>query len=370
MSAAIEKTSRRQRLDDEYVKLVDTAGELICYYGPSLITDIFAVQTIIDATLFFISGEHQRFRITPDEIPGVLEATFINPRVPTFFSSLLPHEETVAPQKARKKASAVAQRARKKCAFFTLLFSRQRRFPTEPEIVQLKADIKLFHYTVHVCGLRDARDAELAMNIIERALTASQLRMDDPVLLDEMTGEDTNRKDFLRSNNKCCSDSLVISPGDVVMTNICGKFPKTLNLRRTFCILDDKYPSILSYLTTMSKSNYLAITLFEHEPFMPVREKEEVEDLEGLLLARRTYLMSGKKVRSKIAKHTFFVYASGRFIQSSRNNASALKFTEICMALLHKVTADIIPPVVEEEESVVEGTPGAESSDESEEMDE
>lgn len=358
----MEKVSRRQRLDEEYITLLDDDQKILCQYGPSLITDIFAIQTIIDATLFFIAGEHKKFRVTPNEIPDVLEASFLSPRIPTFFAPLLPSDEIST--QSRQKSSEIIQRARKKCAFFTLQFSRARRMPNEPEIVQLRADVKLFHYTVHVCGLRDARDAELAMTIISHALTTSQERMNDPAVLEEMAAGDRLRRDFLQSNNRCCTETLTISLGDVVMTNICGKFPRTLSLRTTFHELQQRYPGVLSYLTTMSKSNYLAITLFEHEPFMPIRTREEIGDeLEDLTLAKRTYLMSGKKVRSKIPKHTFFVYASGRFIQSSRNNTTALKFTDLCMRLLHAITADAIPPVVEDGESTT-GTAPEESSDE------
>lgn len=356
----MEKTTRRQRLDDEYVTLLDENNNLLCYYGPSLITDIFAVQTIIDATLFFISGEYQRFKLEPETIPEVLTVSFENPRIPTFFSSLLPPSEP----REKKKVSTLAQRARKKCAFFTLNFTRQRRLPTEPEVVELRADVKLFHYTVHVCGLRDPHDAELAIRLIELALTQSQEHMNDPALLEEMANGDKNRQEFLQSNNRCCSEPLVISPGDVVMTNICGRFPKTLNLRSTFQILEDNYPGVISYLTTMSKSNYLAITMFEHEPFVPIRTREEIgEELHDLILTRRTYLLSGKKIRSKIPKHTFFVYASGRFIQSSRNNAAALQYTRLCMSLLHKVTADIASPAIEDEESMLDTVPEDESDE-------
>lgn len=369
----MEKISRRQRLDEEYLPLSTEDGQLLCNYGPSLITDIFKVQTIVDATLFFISGEYLRFTIGADD-PEVTDVKFLNPRIPTFFAHLLPHASVARkPRKPRAPPKTAAdgekkrapQRARKKCAFFRMVVNRRKRLPSEPETVVLLADVKLFHYTTHVCGLRNSQDAELVMRVLEQALTSAQARLDNPELLIEFANGNEVRRDFLQGNTKCCSMPLIISPGDVVMTNICGKFPNFLRLRATHKLLRENYPGVISCLTTMSKSNYLAVTLFEHEPFFPIRTRVEMmADGDGVVRevqeAQHDYLMLSKKGKSKTPKHTFFVHASGRFIQSSRNNLTSLLFTEICMILLHKVTEGMKPPVIVED---VEGATPEDGSD-------
>ncbi len=345
-------------------------GEPLCFYGPSLITVIFNTQTIVDATLFFITGSHSRYNfkdsLTPEH-SDVLEVRFVKPRIPSFFAHLLPQDEEScgmdpglsiikkprrsrsSPKKETAEKRGGTQRARKKCAFFTVLILRKARIPSEPAVVQLSADVKIFHYTAHVCGLRDSRDAELVMYFIHQAFTDSQALLDsgNPDVFTTFAAGNVTRRAFLESNTKCCTIPLVLSEGDVVMTNICGRFPKSLNLRETYRSLSINYPGVLTYLTTMSKSNYLAVTLFEHPPFNPIRTLEEMgESVKEIRESRHNYLMSSKKVRSELRKHTFFIYASGRFIQSSRNNATSLLFTEHCMRLLHAVTAGSEPPII------------------------
>ncbi len=361
MASAL-KQSRRQRLDEEYRSLNNSAtGEVLCQYGPSLITVIFNVQTIVDATLFFIAGAHERYKVRPtDEI--VLQAKFVNPRIPTFFSHLLPSSESITAQyqqhkKPTRRQVAAAelrqsrpaqQRARKRCAFFNLLITRRGRDATEPPVVNIAADVKLFHYTAHVCGLRDARDAELVMRVIHEAFVENQARLEEGDL-ELPEGTDAEVRAFLESNTRCCTVPLVISEGDVVMTNICGRFPKSLNLRLVYYRLTENYPGVLAYLTTMSKSNYLAITLFE-EVSLTTQAELTATEVREIKESRYSYLISSKKLRSKSRKHTFFVYASGRFIQSSRNNAASLIFTENCMKILHDVSLDLEAPLLAEEE--------------------
>ncbi len=379
MATTAVKISRRQRLDEEYISLPDAAGTLepLCFYGPSLITVIFNAQTIVDATLFFIAGAHKTY--TFDGTPDILSVQFVRPRIPSFFIHLLPVEEggeepvkrtrrprIVAPKPVEEGKKRSAERARKRCAFFTVLISRRGRSASEPAIVHLAADVKLFHYTAHVCGLRDARDAKIVMHFIHQAFVANQGRLDstDPDVMNEISGGDAMRRSFLDSNKKCCTVPLEVSEGDVVMTNICGRFPKTLNLRQTYISLSTNYPGVLTYLTTMSKSNYLAITLFEDAPFTPIRSRSEMGELvDEVMAARHSYLISSKKVRAKKPRTTFFIYASGRFIQSSRNNATALHNTERCMRLLHTIVADFEPPVIIEDE---EGTATEADPDEDE----
>lgn len=356
------KISRRQKLDEEYkTLLLPDSEEPLCFYGPSLITVIFNAKTIVDATLFFICGAHNRYTFIPsDDNPHVLDAVFSKPRIPSFFEHLLPEQEgpMIDGKKHHPRAPGtgkaqdditirkhILQKARKRCAFFNIKLSRERRHPTEPAVVVLSGDIKLFNGTVHVCGLRDPRDADMIMKVIHQALVDNQLLLDslDPKVLDFLSGGSTERRAFLSSNKRCCTLPLVISQGDVVMTNICGRYAKILNLRGTYTLLKENYPAVLPYLTTMSKSNYLAITLFEHYPFNPVRNKSELteEEIESIEIAKHSYLMSGKKVaRPKVRKHTFFIHSSGRFIQSSRNNATSLLYTETCMRLLHTIATE------------------------------
>jgi hypothetical protein len=364
---AADKLTRRQRLDDEYLPLlIPNKSEPVCFYGPSLITVIFNVQTIVDATLFFISGGHLRYSFRPLDLhPEVSAVKFVNPRIPNFFTHLLPDDVVVESKRGRRAKPEEepakkrgAQRARKRCAFFTVQVTRQGR-PGESPIVQLSADVKLFHKTAHVCGLRDVRDAKIVMNFIHAVFMENQSHLDrirnaasSGDALRQMSMGDATRYAFLTSNNWCCSVPLIVSEGDVVMTNICGRFPHSLNLRASYLALAINYPGILSYLTTMSKSNYLVVTLFEHFPFEPVRNKAElgIEGTEEVRAARHSYLMSSKKLRAKLRKHTFFIYASGRFIQSSRNNVTALSYTERCMKLLHTVSEGVEAPVVIEDE--------------------
>lgn len=354
------KTLRRQKLDEEYQPLLDEGDIILCFFGSSLITVIFGVQTIVDATLFFISGGHKRYRFTPSEESerlGILDVHFGEPRIPSFFAHLLPGSADTGSNQQQDESRQ--QRARKRCAFFNIVVSRRGRTATEPPIVQLSADVKLFHYTVHVCGLRDLKDADMVMSIIHDAFIDNQNSLSSQKDLTELAGGNAERLSFLESNNRCCTIPLIISEGDVVMTNSCGRFPHTLNLRATYHILTERYPGVLAYLTTMSKSNYLAITLFEHSPFNPILTIEEMspEMREELKSARAEYLISSKKSRSKLRKHTFFIYASGRFIQSSRNNATALQYTATCMKLLHTVSSglevEIIPDEDEEEDEEV-----------------
>lgn len=379
VSAAVgENIARRQRLDDEHRPLVDTTtGQVIASYGPSLITVIFNVETLVDATLFFIAGAHTRYHyVRADDSDNIHEVRFVNPRVPTFFAHLLPQGGVGESAAHAKKPSRHlvppslpiqpqpggesrvrrrgGQRARKRCAFFTMLITRTGR-PGEPPIVHLAADVKLFHYTAHVCGLRDADDARIVMRFIHLAFTELQGQLDaarPPAdeegreLMELLSGGVETRRAFLEGNTRCCSIPLVVSDGDVVMTNMCGRFPTGLNLRASFRLLTRDYPAVLTYLTTMSKSNYLVVTLFEHEPFDPVLKREEMSEelVERILSEKVSYLVSSKRLRSRHRKHTFFIYASGRFIQSSRNNATALSYTERCMKLLHAVSFGIAAP--------------------------
>lgn len=487
-TATREQAERRKRLDSEHHDLIDPeTGVVLASYGPSLITVIFNAETLVDPTLFFISGGHLDFVfISREDEDGVLDVRFVNPRVPTYFTHLLPTttstteerdirgqdlpessgrpniiaEGEIVPDKsqsefiaekedqpatelqegeadedskhhhhlsfpeeveeedpcedpklqevveeenrgstaAQAKRKRGGQRTRKRCAFFTMLVTRKGRLPGEAETVHLAADVKLFHYTTHVCGLRNAEDAALVMRFICEAFTKNQIKLDKTrtvipraivsrnsvdqpdieedaegssvaqpsvsefgsvsrprdeerrLILDELSGGNSVRRAFLESNSHCCSLPLTISEGDVVMTNMCGKWPSTLNLRATYRALSANYPGVLSYLTTMSKSNYLVVTLFEHAPFEPILNLEEVLNeggramLERIKHEKHTYLMSSKRMRSKLRKHTFFVYASGRFIQSSRNNATALSYTIRCMKLLHSVSSGIASP--------------------------
>lgn len=369
--SATTKNTRRQRLDEEYQPLIAAdSTEPLCFFGRSLITVIFNAQTIVDATLFFITGAHKSYIFTPcTEHPDVVDVSFSQPRIPHFFNHLLPDnvDDATHPPKKTRVATVKAdeeppttskhraERARKRCAFFTVHVTRRSSTLEESPLVHLSADVKLFHYTAHVCGLRTARDAEIVMYFIHQAFVANQrlLDSDDAEVFTRLAGGDATRRAFLESNRKCCTIPLEVSQGDVVMTNICGRFPKCLNLRETYRAISTNYPGVLSYLTTMSKSNYLAVTLFEDAPFVPILSRvvmstaaaEEVDQ------ARLAYLISSKKSRSKMRKHTFFIYASGRFIQSSRNNVTALLFSAHCMRLLHAVSEGIESPAIVEEES-------------------
>lgn len=399
-TASQAKISRRQRLDDEHRDLRDEDGSILASYGSSLITMIFNVNTLVDATLFFISGGHRRYVFKPLESdPDVIDVRFVNPRIPSFFTHLLPQdvEEDTKPPARRPRSVAEApaasskkkrsgQRARKRCAFFTVQITRNARPSSEP--VHLSADVKLFHYTAHVCGLRDVDDARIVTRFIHAAFIENQKQLDAthmPLIavegfteascvahLDLMAGGSSERRAFLESNHHCCTQPLTVSEGDVVMTNLCGRFPKTINLRATFRSLMANYPGVLAYLTTMSKSNYLVITLFEHAPFEPILTREEMlstggeELIEDVKMQRRSYLMANKRVRSKHRKHTFFIYASGRFIQSSRNNATALSYTARCMKLLHTVSATIPSPTLiddDPESGVADGESDGEISE-------
>lgn len=234
------------------------------------------------------------------------------------------------------------QRARKRCAFFTMLITRTGH-SGEPATVKLSADIKLFHYTAHVCGLRDVRDARLVMRYIHNAFTGLQVQLDADTgneLAEAFSEGNRDRATFITENRACCSIPLTVSEGDVVMTNLCGRFPQGLNLRATFTAISEQYPGVYTYLTTMSKSNYLVVILFEHEP-VRVRGEMTEEQIQKSQQDRISYLMSSKRLRSRYRKHTFFIYASGRFIQSSRNNATALDYTRECMKLLSSVSSQV-----------------------------
>lgn len=395
-----ENSVRRQRLDDEHRALLDpSSGELLASYGSSLITVIFNVETLVDATLFFIGGGHLRYQyIRKDDADAIHEVRFVNPRVPVFFMNLLQSTDggsmETASARGRNSAEGLlegppdarrsrrgGQRARKRCAFFTMLITRTGS-DGEPLIVHLAADVKLFHYTAHVCGLRNIKDAQTVMRFIHEAFTNLQNQLNimkagpppslsslaigcgaaveeeegeaasaSQVAADLLSGGDPTRRAFLEVNTQCCSLPLIVSEGDVVMTNLCGRFPTPLNLRATFHTLSQEYPGVLTYLTTMSKSNYLVVTLFEHAPFEPLRTRHQMTaDLQQQVQTERVaYLMSSKRLRSRHRKHTFFIYASGRFIQSSRNNATALSYTERCMKLLHAVSTPVLAEVEESE---------------------
>lgn len=318
MARKIEETqlSRRQRLDEEHAPLLGDDGMELAKYGPSLITVIFNVSTLIDATLFFISGFH---------LQPPYDAIFTSPRVPSSFMNLLPSS---GGHYQRKTNGSSSSKSSKKCAFFTITTHDKR----------LIADVKLFQSTAHVCGLRNLDDARVIMEIIERAFEECQRQLEDEdafrtQILPRLSPE---VRTFLEANRKCCTIPLIISEGDVVMTNMCGKFSKNINLRSTYELIRQDYPGVLGYLTTMSKSNYLVITLFEKAPFEPITKLSDMSPsrYSDVIRERRSYLLATKRTRSKHGKHTFFIYASGRFIQSSRNNTTALEFTKKCMKLL------------------------------------
>jgi hypothetical protein len=309
-------------------ELLDSeTGELLAHYDSSLITVIFKVETLIDPTIFFITGAHETYVFTPDEVePDVIGVVFSNPRIPLAFQSLLPGDPN--PKAPPKKKQG------KKCAFVNIKLIRTHD--------ELSADIKLFHQSIHVCGTRNPNIAQCMMRFIQDAFLKCQMELDklqeSPELIEDLEPE---RRGYILSNLSLCSVPLVLSEGDVVMTNLRGSFPTTINLRSTYQRLQDNYPGIYTYLTTMSKSNYLGITFFEGPPFEPIRSLKEIQGSRGWKRSLKklkdeieVYLLSNKKKRSKYSKHTFFVYASGCFIQSSRNHATSLKYTELCMKLL------------------------------------
>lgn len=306
--------------------LTDDNGTELAIFKPSLITVIFNIDSLIDSTLFFISGGHLRY--TFEETDEIKSVRFVKPRLPACYMHFL--------NKKKLAIGGEREESKKKCSFFKLEVTLR-----DDVDKILKADVKLFRKTAHVCGLKDVNHAKLVMELVKDAFVENQQFLNETFLDTEEKEDEAEeeRRLYLLTNHECCTVPLEISEGNVVMTNLSGQFPKDVNIRSTFIRINNEYPGILADLTTMSKSNYLAITLFEQEHFVPIKKVEEMtpEIIEIVTAKKRAYLMAAKDKRSEFGKHTFFIYASGKFIQSSANHEKAVDFTRQCMQLLHSL---------------------------------